>query len=684
MSMIDRAMKHFSRIYGYLLVAAVLVAAFSYGTTPVLASDVLRSPFLDIDPQDPAMRDFAIANALGIIEGDQGLGGLARPNDFISREEMVAVVIRLMGKEASAHQLSNARLAFTDASSISPWARGYIALAHALGVVEGYPDRTFRPKQSVTRVEALAMIVRTMNNEEAIATDGWPSNYISYGLKENLFEGVAGSNYELAALRRDVVKMIVNAASVGRDYSSLVKDYQTPPLLNEYIDEGIVTRQEGSRLTIEVEGDNPRTPQLELKYELNMLLAKEVVLKGADAVSDLLFAPVFVVWNDQRMITYIETEAEVGTSGRLDDPHVLTERNGETWLVTEGKRLFEVDKNTVFLLNGERVDGYDDLQPGDWIEVSLDNRDVAIAVKAERYNIVSAVLTEEPVRSRSSNASGRIGLLQTSEGRINILPQTTVMLHGREVSFLDLQAGDILDVQTRGGRGSDAIRIDAVRQIVDGRIDTIGRFSSKDGIRTRFSIDGQRYELYDEADASKIAIGNWVRFRVDRQGRARVFLNVDDASGTVLLLAKEKKDREELLLIDLRGKEHSLAMVSNLEITMPDGAKEPLEKHFGHIIEVDIDNTGRVAKASWVSDGRNGLKGRVYDIGKDHDIAVLYGEDNKLYVVEFDHAPVYKLSRNGMITDYIGGEGLWPGDKVQFVLGMHNGVQVISVVFLLP
>jgi hypothetical protein len=52
----------------------------------------------------------------------------------------------------------NAQTGFADDASISSWARGFVDVATTNRILNGYPDKTFRPQGTATRAEACAMI----------------------------------------------------------------------------------------------------------------------------------------------------------------------------------------------------------------------------------------------------------------------------------------------------------------------------------------------------------------------------------------------------------------------------------------------------------------------------------------------------------------------------------------------
>lgn len=83
-----------------------------------------------------------------------GTGGSSfSPDKNITREEIVTIIARagsLPAGDASA---------FSDAPQIAPWAAAGVGAASKAGIVNGYPDGTFRPKADVLRGEMAKMVV---------------------------------------------------------------------------------------------------------------------------------------------------------------------------------------------------------------------------------------------------------------------------------------------------------------------------------------------------------------------------------------------------------------------------------------------------------------------------------------------------------------------------------------------
>lgn len=81
------------------------------------------------------------------------------PDEPVTREQMTVMIVRslrlagISGKNAVVTD-------FKDAESISDYAKEYVNIAAEYGIVAGFSDGTFRPKDSATRAEAVVLIKR--------------------------------------------------------------------------------------------------------------------------------------------------------------------------------------------------------------------------------------------------------------------------------------------------------------------------------------------------------------------------------------------------------------------------------------------------------------------------------------------------------------------------------------------
>ncbi len=92
--------------------------------------------------------------SLGIMQGQLTDYGVAfNPNANIQRMEYAISIERLLP-----HGLAKAPITAVDENEIPYWGKESLKMATAQGILNGYPDGTLRPTQSVTRAEAVKIL----------------------------------------------------------------------------------------------------------------------------------------------------------------------------------------------------------------------------------------------------------------------------------------------------------------------------------------------------------------------------------------------------------------------------------------------------------------------------------------------------------------------------------------------
>lgn len=84
---------------------------------------------------------------------------LFKPNKYITREEMIAVLTRAWEIGLEDNDLE---LLFTDREEISLWAMENVKAGFEKTIIQGYPDNTYKPKNNITRAEAFTIICKLM------------------------------------------------------------------------------------------------------------------------------------------------------------------------------------------------------------------------------------------------------------------------------------------------------------------------------------------------------------------------------------------------------------------------------------------------------------------------------------------------------------------------------------------
>ena len=127
--------------------AAIINRAFG----AEVADDI--SEYTDVSKDAWYYNDIGVAVHMETFHGDGD--GKMRPDDFITREEVMAVLARALVLEYEDFSPINK---FGDYSSVSEWARPTLAALIGEGYVDGYEDKTLRPLNNITREEFVQLM----------------------------------------------------------------------------------------------------------------------------------------------------------------------------------------------------------------------------------------------------------------------------------------------------------------------------------------------------------------------------------------------------------------------------------------------------------------------------------------------------------------------------------------------
>jgi len=138
----------------------------------------------------------------GIINGYPD--GTFKPDQFVNRAEALKLILGAVKVEIP----TDAAMGLAGFSDVDggQWYAPYLRKALSMGVVEGYPDGTFRPAQTVNLVENLKILIKAENIDLSGVTDlyinpyhdveywGWYTPYLAYAGKKNLIVADAKGN----------------------------------------------------------------------------------------------------------------------------------------------------------------------------------------------------------------------------------------------------------------------------------------------------------------------------------------------------------------------------------------------------------------------------------------------------------------------------------------------------------
>lgn len=146
-----------------------------------------------------------ILSAIGVVEGDPD--GCFRPDDFVTRAEIVTMILR--ATEVSAYVGNSADNPFTD--TVGHWAKDNISFAFSMGYVSGNGDGTFSPDENVTYEQAVKMVINMIDyGFVAEGSGGYPNGYILVAAQNKVTDGI-DSGIGKALTRGQVAQLIYNA-----------------------------------------------------------------------------------------------------------------------------------------------------------------------------------------------------------------------------------------------------------------------------------------------------------------------------------------------------------------------------------------------------------------------------------------------------------------------------------------
>ena len=121
-------------------------------------TEVGPHPFTDVKSKDWYADDIAIAYNQGYLFGTSAT--TASPNDPLTREQAMVI----LGKNLMLQIQPGEVLGFTDSRTFSDWAKGWIRAVAECGIISGYPDGTFRPRNNISRGETATILVKAIGN----------------------------------------------------------------------------------------------------------------------------------------------------------------------------------------------------------------------------------------------------------------------------------------------------------------------------------------------------------------------------------------------------------------------------------------------------------------------------------------------------------------------------------------
>ena len=145
-------------------------------------------------------------SSLNIINGFTD--GTFKPYENVTRAQFAKMIVEMMGLKNSNSKTLN----FIDVEG-NHWAYSYIAIAVDNGIINGYPDGSFKPENSVNFEEMMTMVVRALEIDKEVAMNysDWPIGYMNAAQISGLLKNVEYNYSNDSASRGETAIVIKNA-----------------------------------------------------------------------------------------------------------------------------------------------------------------------------------------------------------------------------------------------------------------------------------------------------------------------------------------------------------------------------------------------------------------------------------------------------------------------------------------
>jgi hypothetical protein len=183
---------------------------------------ILRiASFTDVSDDYWATDAIEYAATAGLVEGYPD--NTFQPDRVLSRAELATLLVRTSGEEIKAVLEKSI---FPDLPA-THWASRYIKVANEMGLVVGYPDKTFKPNRNINRAEGVSVATRFDGEKDSvpaedpytdIARSYWAAGAIEVAKEKGLLDYLSSDRFEpMQGLTRAEAVEILTKTEFGKE-----------------------------------------------------------------------------------------------------------------------------------------------------------------------------------------------------------------------------------------------------------------------------------------------------------------------------------------------------------------------------------------------------------------------------------------------------------------------------------
>lgn len=370
-------------------------------------------------------KDYAYYDAIydlvssGIIDGYLNEDGSKsfKPEATITRAEF-AKLLSVTVNKGVVSEVTTTKFEDVNSDPTVSWAIPYIDAANKAGIINGYEDGTFRPKNPVSYAEAVKMVVCAIGYGPAVKmTDVWYEGYINIANQIGITKSAAAVAESQAP--RGLVAQLVYNMTVTPPLVQIGTDKEGNPVYEQ--DE--TAKLSGTTVTGILKAVGPKLTNNLLGTLIPGVSAGQILLETA--TGDKVFN--FGSYTEESLLQMLGYNVEVSYDGVSLTPDIKLIRNlvspGNVYMLNEkNARTGEIDREVVSVAAGGLSLTYQD-----------GNRDKTLGLSSTMYLIY--------------NGKGVGNMSPTAKGALvaNIASQTPGSMMG-EGTFIDSNGDGSVDV----------------------------------------------------------------------------------------------------------------------------------------------------------------------------------------------------------------------------------------------
>lgn len=624
--------KKLKKAFIVLLTAALLLV---FSMTPVMAASL---KFTDItasryDWARPYIEKMTLA---GVVKGtSQTTYG---PDSPVTREQLITMLIRLLGWEAQASGKTLPQN-FVKPESVAPYARGCVALAVEKGILSEKDIKDFRPGDAAKRYEVAVFTVRALGlgseaesrkntNIHQIFVDAYTivpeaRPYVEIAVEKGIMKGLPGNIFDPDGdfTRAQMATVLHNLSKLTKAHNIISGTVQTVD--TTLLPSVEVKLTDGGQKMYTVNTDTLIYKENE---KGNLIKSQLKDIKNGDYIS-IIASINTAQYIDITSSSQSDVNQDDLVEGTIKD--INTYQNTLTITGSDNKeKAYFITTNTKIYINGKMSTLYD-LVEGQSVKLTTSGNNIekinAKGVDKVVEGIIRAVNISTNTLTIENKVNDKYEMYTIESGaRIN--------RDDKSADIYQLRIGDKATVTVSGSK-IEKIEAESAEKEVSGVITDIS-FATKNPVLTVENELNREtdYELDDDvtirknskrADISDLKIGDDVTLTLEYNVAVRVVAKSmkGDISGSVKALTFA--DTNTVTIVDDKGKEHVITITRDTEIFKDRRRIEVSDLRKDYYLDIEMENDEAIRIDVTVRKVQDTVRGTVVNVNDDVKVIVI-------------------------------------------------------------